>query len=167
MNDTNGIPERATFEVVHQQFQEQVYDFTLEQLKADRTAAEAVTIGTFAAAYRAWDTYHGPADEDSLRSWLLGLAARMCETPRETGMLWVGGQENVTAAQYQAAVAALSEAYRQVWQLATEQKTYQEIADALELRVPAVKVRLHRARAQIKKALEDGEQQYPETNGPD
>ena len=59
--------------------------------------------------------------------------------------------------QVQCALAALPEEYRQAFLLcAVEERSYQEIADALHCAVGTVRSRIHRARVRLRRALQLG-----------
>lgn len=139
--------------------------------------AEDVLMEALARAYRSMGSLR---DEDSFRGWLAIIGRRLCGRLRRRedllplvslGELQESGREPVATiasadevAQeiemhgcIQRAVNLMPEAYRAVYVLRDiAGKTNEEAASELGLTVAAVKSRLHRARAMLRRAM-DGE----------
>ncbi len=91
------------------------------------------------------------ADETELERKLVALERDLGLRPKEDI------DEAEQRARIQRAIAALPPEYRTVLELCeNEDKSYEEIARILDLTVPAVKTRLHRARTMVRRILNLG-----------
>jgi RNA polymerase sigma-70 factor, ECF subfamily len=137
--------------------------------------AEDVLVESLLKAYRAMDQL---GDEAAFRGWLAIIARRTCGrlkrqaaiTPllrltdlSEKGMEPVYADPTPDAQALaadtkrciQSAIAALPPLYRDVYEMAdVEERPLKEIGDRLNLTLPAVKSRLHRARALVRESLD-------------
>lgn len=167
--------ERAFAELV-QRLSPRVYRVAWSVLRDDHDAEDAVQ-DTFLAVHRNLPRFAGDA---RISTWVHRIAVnaalmklrtrrRRPESPLDTdAMLQVAapsqagqrlGAERLEAvelaARIGAAVDELEEKYRVVFLLRdVEELSIQDTADVLELSVPAVKTRLHRARLYLRAALE-------------
>ena len=96
-----------------------------------------------------WEDLSSAGGHEELERQLSALERDMGLRPKESL------PETERRAGIQAAIAALPPEYRIVLELCeNESKSYEEIARILDLTVPTVKTRLHRARARVKRCLE-------------
>ena len=134
--------------------------------------AEDVVQDVFLAALRKAGTFRGDA---SLWTWLTIITLNRCRTYRRRKMLWLRAHgflsrrttrqaeaadrpaiEDESAGQVRSAVGALGPRDREVIVLFyLEQRSAAQIAELLSISSNAVEVRLHRARAKLKKSLGD------------
>lgn len=153
---------------------ERIYRFGMRMCR-DEEDARDVTQETMLAAAQSLPTFRG---EGGVSTWLYTIARRFCGrmrrlrsgepakleslgTPADEGKLGSPGRGVDDAVEarridgwIQAAVDGLDPAQREVFILRDmEGLTAAEVARALEISVPAVKSRLHRARAAIRERL--------------
>lgn len=167
------------FEELFRRYSDRVYAIAMGMMRND-TEAQDIVQETFLAAFRKLDTYRA---ESPFRGWLFRIATnaslmrlrtkrRRPELPllvrSATGDSDGQEREAVDVAplapkrmqdrelgdQLHAAIDALPDKYRQVLILADfEHRTMKEIGRAMDLSVPAVKTRLHRARLAVRDAI--------------
>lgn len=156
--------EQWALERFYHAYQPQVYALCYRLLGRAEDAEDAVQ-ATFVRAFRALPRFRG---DSAPRTWLyriatneaLGLLRRRKETPE-----WVeerhgapdGAGAVVERLAVRAALARLSPDHRAVLVLRLwEELSYSEIAAVLGISLPAVKMRLNRAREQFRRQYEDG-----------
>lgn len=172
---------RLSFDQVHRKYHTKIYN-VVYRLVGNETDAEDLTSETFLNAYRAWDRFRGDArvytwlyqiavnncknrfkQRDRQRerepfSLDDGIDTDSGELGREVAD-WRNAPEQMLLdkeflQQLQKAIDALPDDYRTVLVLDMEDLSYEEIARILNLSVPAVKTRLHRARNRVRQRLE-------------
>jgi RNA polymerase sigma-70 factor (ECF subfamily) len=182
--DTGGAPDddrNLTFEQVHAKYQDKIFHLVYRMV-GNRDEAEDLTLQTFVNAWRAWGRFRGDArvstwlhqiaynncknyfkQRDRRRA---GEAFSLDDSiDTDSGELgreiadWSALPEHALmdselSEKVQEAVNALAPEYRSVFVLAWEDLPYEEIARILDLTVPAVKTRLHRARNRVRQRLE-------------
>ncbi len=166
----------AAFEELVRRHDGRVRAQALKMLR-DPIEAQDVVQDTFLRAYRKLHSFRGDA---AFSSWLYRICANNClmrmRTRRrhpETHLLLENGEEawerpvespqrgadehlenRELGEQILAGVAELPESYQEVLRRADmEHKTMRQIAEELELTVPNVKTRLHRARVRLREVL--------------
>lgn len=171
--------QKAYSEIVNQ-YQEKIFNFVYRMVK-DRPLAEDITQETFIKAFRALSSFNS---EYAFSTWLFKIAANNCidhfrkkklktyslDTPisakegdihrdypdttnhgPEDGIL---SQEK--RLQIKSAISSLPKKYRDAILLRhTQDKSYEEIAEELDIPLGTVKVRIFRAREMLKKKLRD------------
>ena len=151
---------RSVFSALYLRYAADVFGFAL-YLCGDRDEAEDITSETFV---RLW-TATGPLRSETVKSYLLTIArnlylherrrhARREPMPRETIDTQAGAdviaerRDQVTAVS--AELGGLKEIDRSaILMHATQDMTYQQIAEALGISLASVKVRIHRARLRL------------------
>jgi RNA polymerase sigma factor (sigma-70 family) len=156
--------EPWALERLYHSYQSQVYALCYRLLGRAEDAEDAAQ-GTFVRAFRALPRFRG---DSSTRTWLmriatneaLGLLRRRRETPElveETASTPDGAPAVVERLAVRNALARLSPDHRAVLVLRLwEELSYQEIAEVLGITLPAVKMRLSRAREEFRKCYEEG-----------
>ncbi len=171
-----------SFEQIHRKYETKIFNLIL-RLVNNREDAEDLTVETFVNAYRAWDRFRGDARVSTWLHQIAvnNCKNRFKQNDRrrefepislddsiETDSGEMGREvadyrdipervllENEFSAQIKKAIDALAPEYRMVLVLCEmEDMSYEEIARTLDLSVPAVKTRLHRARQKVKQRLE-------------
>jgi RNA polymerase sigma-70 factor (ECF subfamily) len=167
------------FEVLFRRYSDRVYAIAMGMMRND-TEAQDIVQETFLAAFRKLDTYRA---ESPFRGWLFRIATNASlmrlRTKRrrpELPLLIRGSrgegegqereavdvaplasklmQDRELGDQLHAAIDGLPEKYRQVLILADfEHRSMKEIGALMDLSVPAVKTRLHRARLAVRDAI--------------
>lgn len=157
-----------------QRYQPQILRFGLKMCRNADDAGEVLQDTLFAAAR----TLHGFRGASSISTWLYAIARSFCIKRRRRGVfapelvsLESGSEAAATArdggrdpersledrelgAALQAAIASLEPGYREVLLLRdVEGLSAAEVAEVTQLSVPAVKSRLHRARAEVRARL--------------
>jgi RNA polymerase sigma-70 factor, ECF subfamily len=154
MDEAHADPGEPSFRNVHQRYQEEIYTLLLGLVQHPEVA-EDLTVETFMNAYRAWDRL---PDGRDVGEWLREIAVNNARS-------WQGGDSAFgqpprrpadMIERLMRAVAELPEEYRAVFLLDQQDLSYEEIAEGLGVSVPVVKTRLYRARARLKRKLEDG-----------
>ena len=132
--------------------------------------AQDVLVETLLAAYRSMDQVRDPA---AMRGWLATIGRRICRRmkhkealapiitldhePYETPHLDEDLEAGRIRGCVQGALENLPERYREVYRLRDlEQLSADEAAERLGINVRNLKSRLHRARRQIREALDSG-----------
>jgi DNA-directed RNA polymerase specialized sigma24 family protein len=145
--------ENADFEEMHRAKDEVVYSYLLPLVGGNSEMAEDLTVETFLQAYRLWHSADVPPLREEWEPWLLSGARTIAQTARWMSIpLWkeASPQTVITAIQ------RLPPEYRTILELThRENLTYQETAQRLGISAVAVKVRLHRARAKLRRLLEE------------
>jgi RNA polymerase sigma-70 factor (ECF subfamily) len=170
--------DRSAFAVLVHRHSGRVYAIGKSMLRNEQDARDVVQV-TFMNAFRKIDSFRGEA---AFVSWLKRIATNTAlmrlrrrrrkpesplevqgrdgEGPRQRDVVdfrpWADKvvEDKELGARIRQAVADLPETYREVLVLADYQKlSMREIADTLELTVPNVKTRLHRARLQVRADL--------------
>ena len=171
-----------SFEAIHRKYETKIFNLIL-RLVNNREDAEDLTLETFINAFRAWDRFRGDARVSTWLHQIAvnNCKNRFKQNDRrrefepislddaiETDSGEMGREvadwrdvperlllEKEFSTQMQRAIDALAPEYRMVLILCEmEGMSYEEIAQTLDLTVPAVKTRLHRARQKVKQRLE-------------
>lgn len=159
------MPDTFDFDRIANRHRDAVYA-QMVRLCGNHDDAEDALVTALAAAYRALPTLR---DEEAFRGWLAKIARRTCyrlkshstwsEIPETVAS---GEQLDEEAAKLvmrkciKDAVEGLPEILRRVYfERDILQKPAEEVAQQLNLSVPAVKSRLHRARKAMREALEN------------
>lgn len=165
--------EVRSLKTLFEQYSPSVFSYLL-RLSGDRALAQDLTSETFYKAILAIDGFRGDA---SVKTWLLRIARNLylrrsqrerrstsLETMQEDGANFIasqpGPEDEVIRIErdeaIQEALLSLSEDDRTILLLSSqEHMAYREIAQVLEISVPAVKVRIHRARKRFAIALNE------------
>ena len=168
---TAVLPEAAagaeqTLELLYRDHSQDVSRYALAVL-GDRSDAEDVTQTTFLNAYRALQRGERPLEPEH---WLIAIAHNACRErwrrgqrrPRE--VLYVedvsaapaGDEDGPTADELRAALLQLHASQRTALVMRElEGRSYAEIAQALEISVPAVEALLFRARQALREQLDE------------
>ncbi len=171
--------EQQAFSAIVQRYRAQIYHFILKMVK-DRAQAEDLTQETFIKAFRALASFNS---NYAFSTWLYKIAANNCidyfrkkklattsiDTPipakdgelrrdfpdhRESPESQLISKERTN--QIQQAIASLPGKYRQAIILRHSQdRSYEEIAEELNLPLGTVKVRIFRAREMLKSKLKE------------
>jgi RNA polymerase sigma-70 factor, ECF subfamily len=178
--ETGAIVEAAqggseeALDALLKRYQPQIYRFGLKMCRNPDDASEVLQETLFAAAR----TLHGFRGASSLSTWLYTIARSFCIKMRRRGVLAPevvslesearaaatardrGRDPERTLAEHEvgaaleAAIASLEPGYREVLLLRdVEGLSAAEVAEVTALSVPAVKSRLHRARAEVRARL--------------
>jgi RNA polymerase sigma-70 factor (ECF subfamily) len=158
------------FYEVHEQYYDRVRGFILASVK-NRWVADDLVQETFLRVLQNLAKVRDPA---KLSSWIFRIAANLCQDyfrgakrtlPLEDNPAGEGADESSLERQidqYQLSlwvqdlIKLLPEPLRQViFLIDIKQESYQEAADLLGISLENVKVRLHRARKQLKALLEE------------
>ncbi len=171
--------QKAYAEIVNQ-YQEKIYNFVFRMVK-DRPLAEDITQETFIKAFRALSSFNS---EYAFSTWLFKIAANNCidhfrkkklktfslDTPISVkegdiqrdypDTTNVGPEDGMISQekrfQIKDAIDSLPRKYRDAILLRhTQDKSYEEIAEELDIPLGTVKVRIFRAREMLKKKLRD------------
>jgi RNA polymerase sigma-70 factor, ECF subfamily len=154
--------EPWALERLYQSYQPQVYALCYRLLGSPADAEDAAQT-TFVRAFGALPRFRG---ESSPRTWLyriatneaLGLLRRRREAPElleETAITADGSRAVVERMAVHAALARLTPDHRAILVLRLwEELSYLEIAEVLGISLPAVKMRLSRARDEFRKHYE-------------
>ena len=164
----------AAFEALYQRYRERVFAIGMSMMKREADAHDVVQ-EAFLNAFRKLHTFRR---ESPFRGWLFRIAhnaalmkLRHRRRRPEVGLQLDDDHERPVPAKgplslaqleidelghrLDAAIRELPEKYRSVLELADfEHRSMKGIAEALELSVPAVKTRLHRARLGVRRELE-------------
>jgi RNA polymerase sigma-70 factor, ECF subfamily len=155
--------EPWALERLYHRHQSQVYSLCLRLLQRPDDAEDAVQ-ATFVRAFRALPRFRG---QSSPRTWLYRIATNealsMLRRRRDTPTLVEervaapdGAAGVVERLAVRAALARLTPEHRAILVLRLwEELSYEEIATVLSLSLPAVKMRLCRAREQFRKFYEE------------
>jgi RNA polymerase sigma-70 factor (ECF subfamily) len=155
--------EPWALEQLYHRYQPPVYSLCFRLLGRAEDAEDAVQ-ATFVRAFRALPRFRG---ESTARTWLyriatneaLGILRRRRDTPpleEETVSLPDRSGSVVERLAVREAMARLSPDHRAILVLRLWQElSYTEIAGVLGISLPAVKMRLNRARAEFRKYYED------------
>ena len=137
----------------------------------DASLAQDAVQETFLRAYRALGNFRG---ESSERTWLMSIAMNVCHDMRKSSW-WRFVDRRVVLEELpltvenasETSIALMSEVMRlphkereAVWLYYYEDMKLREIAQALEVTVSAVGLRLKRARARLRQALGEGEEAH-------
>ena len=164
--------DALAMEALLREVQPQLYRFSMKMCRHSADAEDVLQNSLMAMA-RTLRDFRGEA---SLSTWLFTIARRFCikqrrkskfapseertlhdeaaELPAETPSPHDLAESAEVWAIVQQAIAALEPAYREVLVLRDiEGLSAKEVAQVVELSVPAVKSRLHRARAQLRERL--------------
>ena len=171
--------DQKAFSAIVNRYREQIYHFIFKMVK-DRAQAEDLTQETFIKAFRALASFNS---NYAFSTWLYKIAANNCidyfrkkklattsiDTPiqaKDGGLRrdFPDGQEGPESQliskertnQIQLAIDSLPEKYKQAIMLRHSQdQSYEEIAQELNLPLGTVKVRIFRAREMLKSKLKD------------
>jgi RNA polymerase sigma-70 factor (ECF subfamily) len=172
-----------SFEQVHKKYEAKIYNLIF-RLVGNHDDAEELAVETFLNAWKAWDRFRGEARVSTWlhQIALNNCKNRFKQNDRRKGREVMSLDERVEtdagdaigrevadwryvperallegefSRQLHKAIEALAPEYREVLVLAEmEDMSYEQIAEMLNLTIPAVKTRLHRARQKIKQRLE-------------
>jgi RNA polymerase sigma-70 factor (ECF subfamily) len=172
-----------SFEQVHKKYEAKIYNLIF-RLVGNHDDAEELAVETFLNAWKAWDRFRGEARVSTWlhQIALNNCKNRFKQNDRRKGREVMSLDERVEtdagdaigrevadwryvperallegefSRQLHKAIEALAPEYREVLVLAEmEDMSYEQIAEMLDLTIPAVKTRLHRARQKIKQRLE-------------
>jgi RNA polymerase sigma-70 factor (ECF subfamily) len=159
-----GRDRRAAFELLLQRYQVRVFRLAYSIL-GNRTLAEEAAQEAFVRVWKALPQYDGTA---SLSTWLYAITRHTClselrkralrrEAPLEEGAALCEDGAPDGRLEVTALLARLPEIYRRVLVLYyLEEKSYEEVAQMLDLPLGTVKSHLHRAKAAAAALFERG-----------
>ena len=151
------------FEAIAAAFSDKIFRLAYSML-ADRASAEEATQETLLRVWKALPKFRG---ESEISTWIFAIARNRCLTARKSRASWRTfsieepsvrrAAEKATRPEPKpdilALLAGLPEHYREVLMLYhMEQKSYEDVAAALNIPLGTVKTYIHRARKQLAEA---------------
>jgi RNA polymerase sigma-70 factor (ECF subfamily) len=152
MRDVNA--RREPFERILEQHRDKVFRLAWSIL-GNRAAAEDAAQDVF---LKIWTALPGFRGESSISTWIYAVARNTCLTRRQRENAHptieldetIPGNEPSSDADLRRVIARLPEKYRDVLVLFyLEDRSYEQVAEALDLPMGTVKTNLHRAKKEI------------------
>jgi RNA polymerase sigma-70 factor, ECF subfamily len=152
MVDVNS--RRDTFERLLEQYRDKVFRLAWSIL-GNQASAEDAAQDVF---LKIWTALPGFRGESSVSTWIYAIARNTCLTRRQRESAHptveldetIAGPEPASDADLRRLIARLPEKYRDVLVLFyLEDRSYEQVAEALDLPIGTVKTNLHRAKKEI------------------